>query len=62
MKETVFKNLTAASNNTITNIEFKQRLSNGSLKDIKVHTSCIEIDKKKKIIAIVEDISELKQK
>jgi len=61
-KETVIKNLKAASNNIITNAEFKHKLCNGSIKDIKAHTSSIEIAKKKNIIAIIEDITELKQK
>ena len=61
-KETIIKNLKAVSNNLITNAEFKHKLCNGSIKDIKAHTSSIEIDKKKKIIAIIEDITELKQK
>ena len=48
--------------NIINHPECKHRLKDGSVKHIKMHLSSVDTDNKKKIIAIIEDVTVLKQR
>jgi len=61
-KEDILKKDESFGHSSIKHTEIKHKLNDGSVKDIKMHISSIDIDDKRKVITIHEDVTALKQR